>query len=332
MSEQPWGGPLWAAADLITPMALRVAATLRVADAIAGGVTTGPALAERLGVAADPLVRVLRHLVTAGYLRDDDGGFALTDTGEWLRDDHPQGIRAWLDIEGSVGRAELSAVDLLHTVRTAEAAYPQRYGRPYWEDIAGDPARAASFNALMGAGMSADAPAIATAYDWAALGDVVDVGGGDGSLLIALQRAHPALTGAVVDLPAAADTARTAIEAAGLADRGRAVAGSFFDPLPPGAGGYVLSRIICDWDDDESIRILRNCADAARPSGGKVLVIEEGGAGLTSTEMDLRMLIYVLGRERTLDALLDLAHTAGLTLGSVTPVGHRAIIELAPLP
>jgi hypothetical protein len=27
-----WGGELWAAADLVTPMAIRVAATLRLAD------------------------------------------------------------------------------------------------------------------------------------------------------------------------------------------------------------------------------------------------------------------------------------------------------------
>jgi 2,7-dihydroxy-5-methyl-1-naphthoate 7-O-methyltransferase len=26
--DEPWGGPLWSAADLITPMALRVAARL----------------------------------------------------------------------------------------------------------------------------------------------------------------------------------------------------------------------------------------------------------------------------------------------------------------
>ena len=30
-----WGGGLWAAADLVTPMAIRVAATLRLADHIA---------------------------------------------------------------------------------------------------------------------------------------------------------------------------------------------------------------------------------------------------------------------------------------------------------
>ena len=36
-NETRWGGELWAAADLITPMAIRVAATLRLADHIAAG-------------------------------------------------------------------------------------------------------------------------------------------------------------------------------------------------------------------------------------------------------------------------------------------------------
>ena len=35
-----WGGTLWAAADLVTPMAVRVAATLRLADHIAAGTRT----------------------------------------------------------------------------------------------------------------------------------------------------------------------------------------------------------------------------------------------------------------------------------------------------
>jgi 2,7-dihydroxy-5-methyl-1-naphthoate 7-O-methyltransferase len=75
--ERAWGGPLWPAADLITPMAVRVAATLRVADAITAGVTSGLQLAAHLAVVADPLVRVLDHLVTAGFLRrDEDGAYA----------------------------------------------------------------------------------------------------------------------------------------------------------------------------------------------------------------------------------------------------------------
>ena len=79
-------------------------------------------------------------------------------------------------------------------------------------------------------------------------------------------------------------------------------------------------------------RILRNCAHAARPNG-KVLVVEdtdtEHGES-ASTEMDLRMLAYFLGRERSLDRLTDLAHDAGLALGTVTPARLRSIIELLP--
>lgn len=169
--EQAWGGPLWPAADLITPMAVRVAATLRVADAITAGVTSGPELATRLAVAADPLGRVLDHLVTAGFLRrDEDGAYALTDAGQWLRDDHPQGIRAWIDLEGAVGHADTCVVELLHTVRTGESAFSRRFGRGFWEDLAENPDRATSFDALMGRQLTAEAPSVAAAYDWSALG------------------------------------------------------------------------------------------------------------------------------------------------------------------
>lgn len=330
--EQAWGGPLWPAADLITPMAVRVAATLRVADAIAAGVTSGPELAGHLAVAADPLVRVLDHLVTAGFLRrDDDRTYALTDAGQWLRDDHPQGIRASIDLEGAIGYADMCVVELLHTVRTGEPAFPRHFGRGFWDDLAEHPDRAASFDALMGGQRAVEAPAVAAAYDWSALGEVVDVGGGDGSLLIALLRAHPTLRGTVLDLASPVATAARALEAAGLADRGRTRAGSFLEPLPAGAGGYILSRIIHDWDDDHVRRILGNCAHAAGP-GGKVLLVEDtDDVESASTEMDLRMLAYCLGRERSLDTITDLAHEAGLALGTVTATSRsRAIIELVP--
>jgi 2,7-dihydroxy-5-methyl-1-naphthoate 7-O-methyltransferase len=329
--ERTWGGSLWAAADLITPMAVRVAATLRVADAITAGVTSGPELAAHLSVATDPLVRVLDHLVTVGFLRRDEGGaYSLTDAGQWLRDDHPDGIRAWIDLEGAIGHADMSVVELLHTVRSGESAFPRHFGRGFWADLAEHPDRAASFDALMGNQGGDDAPATADAYDWSALGNVVDVGGGDGTLLIALLRAHPTLRGTVVDLAAPAATAARFLAAAGFSDRSHAEAGSFFEPLPAGAGGYILSRIIHDWDDHNAGRILRHCAEAARPNG-KVLVIEDTELGASvSTGMDLRMLAYFLGRERTLDGLTDLGRQAGLTVKSVTPIRTRTLIEFVP--
>src|SRR3954469_25095665 len=298
-----WGGRLWAAADLVTPMAIRVAATLRLADHIAAGTCTAEALAAAVDADRDALARLLAHLVTAGVLAPAGADtYGLTDLGDELRDDDPAGVRPWLDLEGAIGRADLCFVELLHTVRTGEPAFPHRFGRPYWEDLSADPERAASFDALMGARLGADAPAVAAAYPWGALGSVVDVGGGDGTLLLAVLRTHADLRGTVVDLAGPVARAQQAIASAGLGERADARAGSFFDELPAGAGGYLLSGVLHDWDDEPALRILQRCADAAAETGRVLVVDHYGDAQRTpDTEGDLRMLCYVRGRERTLD-------------------------------
>jgi hypothetical protein len=327
-----WGGKLWAAADLLTPMAIRVAATLRIADHIAGGTRTSEALAVAVDAEPDALRRVLEHLVAFGALTREDGAYGLTPLGEQLRDDHPGGLRRWLDLDGAIGHADLCFAEMLHTVRTGEPAFPRRFGRTFWDDLSADPGRAASFDALMGGRLAEEAPALAAAYPWGGLGHVVDVGGGDGSLLIALLRAHEALRGTVIDLPGPVARAERAIAEAGLDDRADAEAGSFFDPLPAGAGGYLLSGVLHDWDDEHALRILRRCAEAAAGTG-KVLVVENVAnvEGATrDTEGDLRMLCYVRGRERTLDELGDLAAQAGLRVGPVERGGLHSIIELRP--
>lgn len=332
MAEQAtgWGGELWAAADLVTPMAIRVAATLRLADHIAAGTKTTEALAAAVNADEDALGRLLDHLVTAGVLsRTGSHAYGLTALGEQLRDDDPDGLRAWLDLEGAIGRADLCFVQLLHTVRTGEPAFPRQFGRAFWDDLSADSERAASFDALMGARLT-DAPTVAGAYPWGALGHVVDVGGGNASLLIAILRTHGDLRGTVIDLPGPAARAEEAIASAGLSDRADAQAGSFFDPLPAGAGGYVLSGILHDWDDEHAGRILRTCAEAAGETGRVLVVDHVDDPGALHTEGDLRMLCYVRGRERTLGQLGDLAKSADLEVTSVTPASSRSIIEFRP--
>jgi hypothetical protein len=162
---------VWALADLVTPMALRIMATLRIADRIVEGVTTAPALAVAVDANVDALDRLLRHLVVAGVLtRDSSGQYALTPRGEVLRDDHPKSLRAMLDVTTAIGRADLSFVQLLHAIQMGEPAFPLQFGRSFWDDLASDPARTASFDAQMGIDVAADAPDIAAGYDWGALG------------------------------------------------------------------------------------------------------------------------------------------------------------------
>lgn len=324
---EPATGNLWAAADLVTPMAIRVAATLRLADHIAAGTRTAGALAAKADADPGALGRLLDHLAMAGLLVEEGtGSYSLTTLGEQLRDDAPEGVRGMIDLEGAVGRADLCLIHLLHTVRTGEPAYQRQFGRPFWDDMSADAGLGASFDALMGARLTADIPAIVAGYPWDELGHVVDVGGGDASLLIALLRAHGELRGTVIDLPGPAVRAERAIAAAGLAHRAGAQAGSFFDELPAGAGGYVLSGILHDWDDEHAARILRRCADAAGPTG-RVLVVDHVAEGPHAAG-DLRMLCFVSGRERSLGQLGELADSVGLRVGPVSPARSRSIIEL----
>ena len=326
---EPWV-ELSRMADLITPMAVRVAATLRVADLIASGLRTATQLAEAVDADADALDRVLRHLAHMGVLdRDASGRYALTPLGDGLRDEHPYGLRARFDIEGAIGRADLSFVRLLHSVRTGEPAFPQQFGRPFWDDLSSDVERSTSFADEMGADVTEWALNIVPAYDWGSLGHVVDVGGGNGSLLVALLSAYPALRGTVVDLPVPAHEAGEMFARAGLAGRTAVVAGSFFDPLPAGAGGYLLSAILHNWDDERAREILRRCAQAAG-ADGSVFVIEKIGADgrSWSTSMDLRGLAYFGGRERGLTELTVLAADAGLRVAAVHAASDTPVVQL----
>ncbi|HEX6472714.1 MAG TPA: methyltransferase [Streptosporangiaceae bacterium] len=324
------GAELWAMAQLATPMAVRVAATLRIADHIAAGVRTAPELASAANADADALDRLLRYLATRGvFRRGESGEYHLTPLAEPLRDDHPTRVRGWLDIEGA-GRAELSFVQLLHSVRTGEAAFPVQFGRSLWEDLATDPDRTDSFNASMSSSVPGRSPELIAGYDWGSLGHVVDVGGGDGSFLIDLLTRYPRLRGTVVDRPDTAETARKALAAAGLADRGEAVAGSFFDPLPPGAGGYLLSLVLHNWADEPARAILRRCAEAAGRDGSVFVVEQVRADGSPRSGMDLRMLAYCGGKERGTADLAALGAAAGLRLAAVHGAGTLSIFELAP--
>ncbi len=328
-SEDRAAAELWSMAHLGTPMAIRVAATLRLADHLTAGLGTADELAAVVGADADALGRLLRFLVARGvFCRDEAGRFGLTPLGDALRSDHPGRMRAGLDLEG-IGRIELAFVALLHSIRTGEPAFDQQFGRDFWSDLAADPARRETFTSWMASDMPSRSPEILAGYDWGSLGSLVDVGGGNAAMLIALLTRFPTLRGTVLDRPENVSDARRALAEAGLTDRGAAVSGSFFDPLPAGAGGYLLSLIIHDWADEPAAEILRRCAQAAGESG-TVLVVERTGAeGLEPhTGMDLRMLAVYGGKERRLDELAALAEGAGLVVVGVHPAGGYSIVEL----
>lgn len=312
---------------LITPMALRVAVTLGLPDRLFGDDATAEQLAPELDVSSLALDQLLAHLTTLGVLERTSAGYRTTEFGAHLRTHAGNGLNNLLHMDSAAGRADLAFIDLIHSIRTGEAAYPVRYGQDFWGDLADQPHLRDAFDRQMTARIRHQIPQVVGAVDWSRFGTLVDVGGGHGSLLAAILTAHPRLRGHLVDLePTAAEASRT-FSAQGVADRAEVTAGSFFDPLPAGADAYLLFDILHDWDDEQAGRILARCVEAAGQDS-RILVVEAIGGVHSSTEFDLVMLVHFGSRERTLAELENLAEPHGLALVSVTQVSdQRSMLE-----
>ncbi|MEU5347107.1 MULTISPECIES: methyltransferase [unclassified Streptomyces] len=313
MADAPWASRLMDMAELTTPMAIRVAATLRVADHILAGTTQVDAIAELAEVDPGGLIRVLRHLAAVDVLRATGSGhFELTDLGKELCEQGPGDPRSWLDITTASSRADLALVGLLDAVRIGKPVSTQD-----WGDLDSDVELSDSFDDQMAVGAAAKAPALIEGYDWSTVEHVVDVGGGNGTLLAELLKARPHLRGTVVDRPNPVEGAKRRLAAEGLTERTATSAQSFFDPLPSGGTVYLLSGVLHDWPDADAARILARCADAAG-SSGRVLVmeslVEPDDIRPSTTGMDLMLLVVTGGRARSAEDLTELAGTAGLAL------------------
>lgn len=318
--------------DLVTPMAVRVAATLRLADEMPDqdtGTIPVRELATRAGADTDALTRLLRHLVNHGVFSEPrPGEFAVNQVAALLRAGHPAGVRTWLDLDGFGGRMDLAFTGLAHTVRTGEPAWAQVFGQPFWQYLDANPEISAAFDQTMAVGHSYWAT-IVDGFDWSAITHVVDVGGGTGALLAAVLTRNPGLRGTLLDLPETVARGAEYLTGLGLAGRFAVAGQSFFDPLPAGADAYLLSKIIHDWEDERATAILRGCARAAGQRG-RVLIIEGHGdtADAAFAEMNLRMLVLTGGRERAPGEYQDLAAAAGLRVVAVhQTAGGPVIIE-----
>jgi hypothetical protein len=314
--------------------AMAVVAKLGVADLLSTGPRSPAEIAVATATEPAAMYRVLRALAGAGVFAEDEGGrFGLTALAGPLRADAADSIRAYAVMTGecwvwqSVGALE-------HSLRTGAPAFDHVFGAPLFDYYATHPdAARVSADGLKSVGRGQDA-AVSAAYDFGGAGTVVDVGGGQGGLLAEILGRNPQARGVLVDLPHVAAMARQTFEAAGLSARCRAEAGDFFTEVPKAGEIYLLRKVIHDWDDEKAGAILRTCR-SAMAEGSRLLVIEmvvpAGNTPAYAKLLDLLMLVYAGGRERTEAAYRDLLASAGFSVSRILPTASAvSIIEARP--
>ena len=312
-----------------------VAAKLGLADLLKDGPKSSDELAQATATHAPSLARLLRALASEGvFTEEEDGRFGLTPLSMCLQSEEPGSVRAAAVMFGETLYQAWGG--LLQSVRTGEPAFGSVLGMPIYQYFAQHPEAAAVFNEAMIAMTTQVATAVVAAYAFSRFRQLVDVGGGYGTLVAAILHATPTLTGVVFDLHRVAEGARKYLESIGLAGRCAITGGDFFESVPNGGDAYILKSIIHAWDDERSIRILTNC-HRAMAEKGTLLLVERVLPARTSyssatqavTLNDLNMLVTSGGHERTEAAFRALFKAAGFTLTRVittqAPMGFSLI-------
>ena len=271
----------------IATRTLGIVAELGVADALADGPRAAADVARETGADGDLLYRCLRALASDGIFAEEDHGvFRNTEASELLRSD--SGWKDFAELFGGVWHRTVGDLDA-----TGGPTFPRLYGTDFWSWLAEHPDERAAFDKSMEQGKERRIERLA-AVEWRGDETVVDVGGGNGSLLLDLLERRPGLRGIVFDLP------ETVRDDSKFGDRLAFVAGSFFEKVPQG-DVYILSTILHDWDDERAEAILRTIRTAAS-EGTRVIVIERviqpGNDPDGAKWLDLLMLALLDGRER----------------------------------
>src|SRR4051812_7434825 len=275
-------------AGFVYSQTLAACVKLRLFEILSEGPKSLDHLAERLSLSRDAAARLLDAAIALRLVeRRRNGQFGLGALGA-----------ATLGAPGVVAMIEHHAMfyaDLRDPVALLRGEQPDTGIGALWPYAAGehesDGARGrslkqddiADYSTLMATSQPQVSADILAAYRFDKHTCLLDLGGGDGTLLRAVAKAAPNLKLKLLDLPAVAERANARFAAAGLGDRAKAYGGDFrTGPLPEGADIISLVRVIHDHDDDVVMDILRTARKALPPGG--TLLLAEPMAGTTGAE------------------------------------------------
>lgn len=311
---------------------LHVATELGIADLLRDGPRTVGDLASKVGAHPHSLFRLLRTLAAHGiFAEDEHGRIVMTPASALLQQGLMRdGVLLCGEVAGD-GSWWNAVGAMRHSVMTGQPVFAHQQGQPFFDYIRLRPECGSWFDRGMANFAAVENPSIANAYDFARFDHIVDVGGGQGGMLAEILTCYPTVYGTLFDLPHVVRNPAS-LGRDLLAGRWRVVGGDFFQSVPSGGDAYVIKRILHDWSDEQCVRILRCCA-ASMNHDTPLLVVEAvvspGNRPHPAKVMDILMMIFGEGRERSELEFGELFEKAGLKLRNITPTASAlAVLEV----
>jgi len=308
-------------------------AQLGIPDLVEAAPQSPEELATQIGVDPKALYRLMRATASVGVLAEaPDGKFSQTPMSAVLRSKATPSLRAFAIMSGREWHGR-GWSHLEYCVRTGKQALDQIYGAPIFEFLKQHPAEAQIFNDAMTELSMIDSPAVAEAYNFEGIRSIVDVGGGHGLLLATILERNPHLRGTLYEVSHVVEGAKSG-PLKSVMERCTLACGDMFSSVPAGADAYIMKHIIHDWPDEGCVQLLKACRKGVN-SGGNLLVVDSviqpGNNFSPGKFLDLQMLIFPSGCERTEKQFRDLFAQAGWKLTRIIPTAAPdSIVEAIP--
>ena len=308
-------------------------AQLGIPDLLENGPKSVEQLATQVDAQPEALYRLMRATACVGVLSEGpDRVFSQTPMSAVLCRNARPSLRGLAIMGGREWNGRGWSL-LEYCVKTGKQAINKIYGMPIFEFFSKNAEEAEIFDSAMTGLSGIDGPAVANAYNFDGIHSLVDIAGGRGHLLATLMERNPHLKGTLYEMPHVLEGAKSGALKPHM-HRCHLTSGDMFSSVPAGADAYIMKHIIHDWPDDACIRILKACRQGVNP-GGKLLivdcVIQPGNDFSPGKFLDLQMLIFPSGRERTEPQFRELLAASGWKLSRVIPTtAVDSIVEGIP--
>jgi len=292
----------------------------------------------------EALLRTLRLLVAVGVLHegndeDNDGitKFRLSPTGVLLQTTHESSMASFVShwTEPAMWNAWASLPDYVAGKISASSSPFQAANNKALVDFYMDNPQSTQYrNDVARFVSSGEIPAVLDGYDWNHLQGktVVDIGGGYGDMMSAVNQRFSGIRCICLDLPhVIADAER--LEGVEL------IPGDMFDVLTiPSCDVIFMKHVLCDWSDEDAVKILQNCHSALLPEGKVILadaLIASGNDAFDSHQIQayIDALLMVVGSrmERSKSQLRKVANEAGFEIETITATASSPSVNITIL-
>ena len=308
-------------------------AQLGIPDLVDGAPKSAEDLASQIGADPQALYRLMRATACVGVLAEGpDGKFSQTPMSAALRSNTTPSLRSFAIMGGREWHGR-GWSHLEYCVRTGKQALDKIYGTHIFDFLKQHAAEGQIFHDAMTELSMIDGPAVAEAYNFEGIHTIVDVAGGHGFLLATILERNPHLQGTLYEAPHVVEGAANG-PLKPVMERCTLASGDMFSSVPAGADAYIMKHIIHDWPDDRCIQLLKACRKGVNPHGRLLVVdsvIQPGNDFSLGKFLDLQMLIFPSGCERTEKQFRDLFGAAGWQLRRIIPTAASdSIVEGIP--